>query len=226
MACCQERRDNLAAIEGDLYQGQISLICSGDIKFYITGDGALTTVDTNIISCNYFNCANCSYTLYLQLYMRPTLYATLDGKTKYPVKAHRKMLNLVGFAYGYQRSEPSFGTFIGGWYFRTEDVIIKFIMYCPMKTIYTVEDDIPIVKIDDKVATCFVTRDNEIILINSDCEIIETVCIIESEPGIFRIPGGYLEYTGGDFIIDFYKIVWSYKANPALKTKPAAAQAD
>ena len=228
MTCCQERRDELATINDDLYPGQNSLICSGDVKFYITGDGALTTVDTDIIPCNYFSCANCLYALYLQLYMRPTLYVTLDGKTKYPVKAHRKMLNLVAFAYGYQHSEPNFGTFIGGWYFRTEDVMIKFIMYCPMKTIYTIEDDIPIVKIDNKIATCFVTRDSEIILINSDCEIIDTVCVLESEPGIFKMPGGQLEYANDDFdfINEYYEIVWKYKADKALKTKPAAMSAD
>jgi hypothetical protein len=222
MTCCKERRAALATINDDIYQGQFSLFHPYNIKFYITGDGALTTIDTNIITCDYFRCANCSNTHYSQLYIRPTLYVTLDGKTKYPVKAHRKMLNLVGFAFGHIYSEPNFGTFIGGWYW-SKNIVIKYIVYCPIKTIHKIDDSTPTFKIDDKISMCFITQDNEIILINSDCEIIETVCVLESEPGIFRLPGGYLEYTGGDFIIDFYKIVWSYKADPALKTKPALA---
>ena len=45
MACCQKRRDNLAAVEGDLYPANCALISPCGLGFYVTRDGALTIID-------------------------------------------------------------------------------------------------------------------------------------------------------------------------------------
>ena len=220
MACCQKRRDNLAAVEGDLYPANCALISPCGLGFYVTRDGALTIIDKKNMVGDYFRCDNCWFENYVSLYIQPTLYASYDGKTKYPVKAHRKMLNLHGFAQVYQYEEPNFGTFVNGWCYQTAGVITKFIMYCPMKNIYAPDRNISILNIDDKVAVCFVTH-NDIIIINSDCEILETVCVLESEPGIFKIPGGYLECVG-DVVNDPQNLIWTYTSK-ALNTKAALA---
>jgi hypothetical protein len=213
----------LAAIEDNLYPEQMSTISTCGLNFYITRDGALTVIDKDSMSGDYFRCADCGFENRISLYVYPTLYASYDGKAKYPVKAYKKMLNLVYSARVYQYSELNFGTFMGGWYYQTTgEGITKFIMYCPNKTIHAIVNYIPKVKIDDKVTVCFVTRNNEVILINSDCEIIETVCVLESEPGIFEMSGGYLECIG-DIVDEPQNLIWSYKANKALNTKSAAA---
>ena len=213
MACCQDKRDTLAAIENNLYPEQVPTISTCDLNFYITRDGALTVIDKDSMSDDYFRCADCGFENRISLY---------DGKAKYPVKAYKKMLNLVYSARVYQYSELNFGTFMGGWYYQTTGNITKFIMYYPNKTIHSIVNYVPKVKIDDKVIVCFVTQNNEVILINSDCEIIETVCVLESEPGIFEMSGGYLECIG-DIVDEPQNLIWSYKANKALNTKSAVA---
>ena len=90
-----------------------------------------------------------------------------------------------------------------------------------MKTIDAVENNIHAIEVDNKIAICCVTQDNEVILINSDCEIIETVGVLESEPGIFKIPGGQLKYSG-DYFSKCRDLTWVYTSK-ALNTKPALA---
>ena len=225
MACCQDKRDTLAAIEDYIYPWQRFIATASGLSFCVTGDGALTVIDDNILSGDYFSCEKCGFANYKSLYINPTLYASYSGITKFPIKAHKKMLNLVEHVSAFRHSEPNFGAFISGWYFQPTGKETKFIIYCPTKVIYAVENDKYVVKIDDKIAMCFVTKDNEVILINSDCEIIETVCVLESEPGIFKIPGGYLAFSGKYFdFINPHNLTWSYSYK-ALNTKPAAAAA-
>ena len=106
MACCQDKRDTLAAIEDNLYLEQMSTISTCELNFYITRDGALTVIDKDSMSGDYFRCADCGFE------NRISLYSSYDGKVKYPVKAYKKMLNLVYSARVYQYSELNFGTFI------------------------------------------------------------------------------------------------------------------
>lgn len=221
MACCKDKRDTLEEIEGNIYPSHTFMSSTCGLYFCITSDGALTVIDDNILSGDYFRCAECGFVNNLLLYVYPTLYASYSGKTKYPVKAHRKMLNLVEHLQAWRYIEPNFGTFISGWYYHPAGNEINFIIYRPMKPIDVVENDIHAIEVDNKIAICCVTQDNEVILINSDCEIIETVCVLESEPGIFKIPGGQLKYSG-DYFSKCRDLTWVYTSK-ALNTKPALA---
>jgi hypothetical protein len=225
MACCQDKHNALATIKEYIYPWKRIIANDRGLSFCITSDGALTVIDDNILSGDYFSCEECGFGNYKSFYIYPTSYTSCSRTARCPVKAHRKMLNLVEHVSAFRYSEPNFGAFISGWYYPPTGKETKFIIYCPTKTIHAVENNKYVVKIDDKIAICFVSKYNEVILINSDCEIIETVCVLESEPRIFKMPGGYLEFSGKYFdFINPYNLTWSYTSK-ALNTKPAAAAA-
>jgi len=239
MACCQEKLDALAAIEKDCYYSTYSVIFSDSLTFYITADGALTVIDKRDMNKGHdVKCENCRYNNEVLLYKSPTIYASWDGITKYKVKAH-KMLNLLKLPECYGYSEPSFGSFIHG---ERGNELSKFILYHPTKNIDMFAFNCPVFSVggnstfiedfagrrysvqnlDSIIAICCVTVDYNIVLIDTNCEVLDTIFILESEPGVYKTPGGHLKCNSNSFS----SLTWTYVANPALNTKPAAAQSD
>jgi hypothetical protein len=222
MTCCKEKRDALAAIEKDRYYFTYRVIFSNSLTFYVTTDGALTVIDKRDMNKGYdVKCSHCEYYNDVLLYKSPTIYASWDGNTKYKVKAH-KILNLLKLPECFRFSEPSFGSFIHG---ERGKELSKFILYHPTENIDKYSLNCPVFRVGEDphlLAICCVTVDYNIVLIDTNCEVLDTIFILESEPGVYKTPGGHLKCDGNSF----YNLTWTYVANPALNTKPAAAQSD
>jgi hypothetical protein len=218
MACCKEKLDALAAIEKDRYYYKYGVIFSVLLTFHITMDGALTIVDkTDMNKGHDVKCENCGYNNEVLLYKRPTIYASWDGNTKYKVKSH-KMLNLLNFVRCIRYIEPSFGSFIHG---HCGEEQSKFILYHPTENIVKYSWNCPVFSVGDDphlIAICCVTKDYNIVLIDTNCEVLDTIFILESEPGVYKTPKGYLKCNGNSFA----SLIWTYVANSALNTKPAS----
>jgi hypothetical protein len=236
MACCKEKLDALDAIVKDRYYYKYGMIFSDLLTFHITMDGALTIVDkTDMNKGHDVKCENCGYNNEVLLYKRPTIYASWDGNTKYKVKAH-KMLNLLNFARCIRYIEPSFGSFIHG---QCGEELSKFILYHPTENINKYSWNCPVFSVGGDphsvqvlgdihnsvmnlgsiMAICCVTKDYNIVLIDTNCEVLDTIFILESEPGVYKTPKGYLKCNGNSFS----SLIWTYVANPALNTKPASS---
>jgi hypothetical protein len=218
MACCKEKLDALAAIEKDCDYSTYSVIFSYSLTFYMTADGALTVIDKKDMNKGHdVKCEHCEYYNEVLLYKSPTIYASWDGITKYKVHAH-KMLNLLKLPECYGYSEPSFGSFIHG---ERGEELSKFILYHPTENIDKYSLNCPVFSVGEDphlIAICCVTVDYNIVLIDTNCEVLDTIFILESEPGVYKTPKGYLKCDGNNFS----NLTWTYVANPALNTKPAA----
>jgi hypothetical protein len=165
-------------------------------------------------------CTQCGKQCEIYIYGTwPDVSVSFDGATDLPIRAivHGVDFHSVGAVVC---NELSLGNFIYANYTTCHDYEECFIMYYPTGNIeQSGFKHYENIIVDGKPAVCCQTIDGKnYLLINSDITILKIETIHTSIYGeeVFKIGNGtlYVEEKSGR---------WKYTANPALKTKPAAA---
>lgn len=165
-------------------------------------------VDTSKIPSKCIYCgANVEFDNYILFYTTSSnIYTVHFGKIRLPTRILD--LDILWYAETTYYFEPSFGSFIYG---------SSYVLYFPNKTITFSNNDC-FIEIDNKPVCSFITQANNYILVNSDGEIVESEIIFSNAENEFKTKHGTLKAAQ---LLN--KLIWTYVADLALKTKPAAA---
>jgi hypothetical protein len=211
---CRQKHDEIIS---EFYSADDDLLnyqeFERNIKFLIVKEALI------IVDCKENNkCPRCKLERSLYIYGDwPDVRASFGDATDLPIRAPihgiKEFVEATEIIY-----DCNIGTFIYAHLWRKNDGF-KVILRTPQVEIeHDTNGWFQNISVDEKPAICCRTYNNKFIIINSDGKKLHTeFYLVDKYTDSVKLQNGKIEYVYSDS-------TWEYKANPALKTKPAARE--